>query len=84
MLAIYINGGHSASGNPKRGWVIADDAGNFTDFVDEGYRGDPGALIHAGYEGIERTPRMDVTGSTYHDCLRLGRERILKTKSVRG
>jgi len=84
VLAIYISAGHSTSGNPKRGWFIADDSGNFIDFVDEGYRGDPGALDHAGYEDIERTPRMDVTGSTYRDGIRLGKERILKTKTVRG
>ena len=24
-LAIYINAGNSTSGNPKRGWIIADD-----------------------------------------------------------
>ena len=84
MLAIYVNAGHTASGNPKRGWFIADDNGTFIDFVDEGYYGDPGALIHAGYENIERTVRMDVTGSTYRDGLRLGKERVLKTKTVRG
>ena len=69
-ISFHTTPGHSTSGNPKRGWLITDDDGNFTDFVDEGYRGDPGALIHAGYKGIARTPQIDVAGNTYTETLR--------------
>ena len=70
MLAVYIAAKNSPNGNPQRGWLIADDDGNFIDFVDEGYYGDPGALRHAGYEDIARTPRIEVSRSTYHEAYR--------------
>jgi hypothetical protein len=68
-LAIYINAGNSTSGNPKRGWIIANDDGIFINFVDEGYEG-VGALKTAGYANIPRTSRIDVTPSTYKDAYR--------------
>jgi hypothetical protein len=68
-LAIYIDAGHSVSGNPKRGWIIADDDGAFINFVDEGYEG-VSALASAGYGNLPRTSRIDVKPSTYRDAYR--------------
>ena len=69
MLAIYIAAKNDPNGNPQRGWLIADDEGNFTDFVDEGYLGNA-ALKEAGYAGISGTPRIQVSRSTYHEAYR--------------
>lgn len=67
-LAIYINAGHTPTGNPKRGWIITDcETGEFVDFVDEGYLG-RAALKKEGYENIVETGRMDVSNSTYKEC----------------
>jgi hypothetical protein len=69
MLAVYIAAKNSPNGNPQRGWLIADDDGNFIDFVDEGYTGNA-SLRMAGYEGIAQTPRIEVSRSTYHEAYR--------------
>jgi len=69
MLAVYIAAKNSPTGNPQRGWLIADDDGNFIDFVDEGYTGSH-SLRRAGYEGIASTPRIEVSRSTYHEAYR--------------
>ena len=72
-LAIYIGTNNSTSGNPKRGWIIADDNGVFINFVDEGYSG-VGALAAAGYAKLPRTSRIDVTPGTYRDAYRQSQE----------
>jgi hypothetical protein len=68
-LAIYINAGNSTSGNPKRGWLIADDNGAFINFVDEGYEG-RSALARAGYGNVPQTSRIEVKPSTYQEAYR--------------
>ena len=65
MLAIYIDAGHTTSGNPKRGWIITDSEGSFIDFVDEGYLG-RAALKEAGYD-CPSTPRLEVAGHVYQE-----------------
>lgn len=72
MIAIYVDAGHTTSGNPKRGWIITDASGTFTDFVDEGYDG-RGALRLKGYSGIAETARIDVKPSVYRDLLKQSR-----------
>ena len=68
-LAIKINAGNDRNGNPRRGWIIADDNGSFINFVDEGYSG-VGALTVAGYANLPRTEAIDVTPSTYSSAYR--------------
>lgn len=64
-LAIYIDAGHNRNGNPRRGWIIADDDGSFAAFVDEGYEGSA-ALRRAGLEHVPRTTTpLQVTPATY-------------------
>lgn len=70
MLAIAINAGNDKNGNPRRGWIIADDSGNFVDFVDEGYDG-RGALRTSPYSLIIATQQtLDVAPSVYRDLRR--------------
>lgn len=74
MIAIYIDAGNNVNGNPRRGWIIADDSGVFTDFVDEGYEG-RSALRTKGYGGIPDTRRIEVKPSVYRDLLKQSRGR---------
>jgi hypothetical protein len=69
MLAVHIASENDANGNPRRGWFIADDHGDYVDFVDEGYLG-PGALAEAGYPDIVRTSAMiSVKPSVYREAI---------------
>jgi hypothetical protein len=69
MLAIHIATENDTNGNPRRGWLIADDHGNFVDFVDEGYMG-IGALTEAGYPDIVRTSaKISVKPSVYREAI---------------
>lgn len=69
-LAIHIDAGHTKNGNPRRGWIIADDGGSFIDFVDEGYYGHK-ALERAGYGHVTpTTTRIEVPPSVYRDAYR--------------
>lgn len=65
MLAIYIDAGNDRNGNPKRGWIIAEDDGQFKDFVDEGYGGI--GNLRAQYGNIASTQRIEVAKSVYRD-----------------
>lgn len=67
-IAIHINAGHDRSGNPKRGWIITNDEGEFIDFVDEGYQG-IGALKTSAFSFAKPTPTIDVVPSVYKDAL---------------
>jgi len=67
-LAIKINAGNDRNGNPRRGWIIADDQGSFIDFVDEGYSGS-GALKVSPYANFTSTEAIDVLPATYRDAL---------------
>lgn len=70
MLAIHINAGNSKNGNPRRGWIIADDSGSFVDFVDEGYYGKD-ALRTSPYANVVSTQQtLDVAPGVYRDLLR--------------
>jgi hypothetical protein len=69
MLAIYIGTKNTPAGNPRRGWLIADDNGDFTDFVDEGYMGNK-ALAQSGYPGIVQTSaKIPVPPNVYRDAI---------------
>ena len=69
MLAIHIATENDTNGNPRRGWFITDDNGDFVDFVDEGYMG-TGALVEAGYPDIIRTSaKISVKPSVYREAI---------------
>ncbi len=72
MIAIHINAGNNTNGNPRRGWIIADNDGQFVDFVDEGFQG-TGALRVAGYNELPRTKTLKVTPATYQELRRESR-----------
>ena len=65
MLAVHLNAGNDANGNPRRIFVILDDQARVLDAVEEGYEGVSGALKNAGYEGIAVSPRFDTTPAEY-------------------
>lgn len=67
MLAIYIDAGHDRNGNAKRGWLITDQDGAFTDFIDEGSMG-RAALAQSGYGNVPSTQRIEVAKSVYSDA----------------
>lgn len=67
MLAIYIDAGRDRNGNAKRGWLITDQDGAFTDFIDEGSMG-RAALTHGGYGNVPSTQRIEVAKSVYRDA----------------
>ena len=64
MIAIYINAGNSTNGNPRRGWIITNNDGEFIDFVDEDYAG-TGALRTSAYPNAVSTPVIKVEPSVY-------------------
>ena len=69
MLAVHIASENDTNGNPRRGWFIADDHGDYVDFVDEGYMGS-GALAEAGYPDIPRTSaKISVKPSVYREAI---------------
>lgn len=45
MIAIRVKATNDTNGNPRRGWLIVDDAGDTIEFVDEGLPGYRGAQI---------------------------------------
>lgn len=67
MLAIYIDAGRDRNGNPKRGWIITNERGEFVDFVDEGFAGS-GALRVSPYANVPSTQSIKVEGSVYKDA----------------
>ena len=68
-IAIHINAGRNRNGNPKRGWIIVNEEGEFIDFVDEGYQG-TGALQTSAFGAAKPTPTIDVVPSVYRDAMR--------------
>jgi hypothetical protein len=68
-LAIKIEAGNDRNGNPRRGWIIADDNGSFINFINEGYSGAE-ALSAAGYANLPRTEAIDVLPATYKSAYR--------------
>lgn len=69
MIAIHIDAGNDRNGNPKRGWIITDDRGDFIDFVDEGYGG-RASLGQAGYGDVSGTARIEVPSHVYREFKR--------------
>lgn len=67
-IAIHINAGNDRNGNPKRGWIIANDDGEFIDFVDEGFQGQ-GALKTSAFSTAKPTPTIDVVPAVYRDAM---------------
>ena len=48
----YIKAPNTTTGNPQRGWIQADEWGNFIKFIDEGYEG-RNAISTALWEGAQ-------------------------------
>lgn len=78
-LAIYMNAGHTTSGNPRRGWLILEPrTGNHIDFVDEGYAGE--RSLTRPYPNAVQTGRIDITPAQYREFLRFARDQAKKHK----
>ena len=83
MLAIYIDAGRDRNGNAKRGWIIADSEGAFTDFIDEGSLG-KAALAQSGYGNVPSTQRIEVAKSVYRDAYHHAYDKLPSNRSQRG
>jgi len=71
MLAVYISTTNDTSGNPRRGWIIFDDTGHSSTFIDEGYLG-KAALAQGGFPTIARTyTRINVTPGEYRSWMKV-------------
>jgi hypothetical protein len=80
MLAIHIVTENDTNGNPRRGWFITDDNGDFVDFVDESYMG-ASALADAGYGDIVRTSaKIAVKPSVYRQAIQATKDVVGQTK----
>jgi hypothetical protein len=68
-LAVKLNAGHDANGNPRRGWAVIDlKTGDMVDFVDEGYRGR--AALERVYPRVLLGPEFPTTPATYRELKR--------------
>ena len=82
MIAIHVNAGNDTNGNPRRLFVVFDDAGKMANYVpdarvmavvSEGYRGS--AALRDEYPDVPVAEiRLDITPKQYRELLRLGRE----------
>lgn len=78
-VAVYMNAGHTTSGNPRRGWLIVDHrSGNSIDFVEEGYAGE--RSLKRYYPDAIATGRIDITPGQYRDFVRFAKEQAEKHK----
>lgn len=68
MIALHLNAGHNANGNPRRVFVVLDDDGDITDVVNEAYSGT--AKLRAKYPDIKVTARFDTSVSEYDYLLK--------------
>lgn len=64
-----INAGNDRNGNPRRGWLLYDDAGVTVGFVDEGYSG-TGELRRDAPEAKE-LGEIPTTPKFYRECLKV-------------
>lgn len=83
MLAVKINANNSASGNPRRGWLVYELSGKLVGFVDEGYEG-IGALRKA-FPGAKEAGGVDipVSASFYNTVKKAGEERSPSASLIR-
>lgn len=76
-LAIKVNAGHDANGNPRRGWAtINPRTGDMVDFVDEGYKGS--SALRSECPKCVEGPEFQVTPGEYRDLKKFARERSKK------
>jgi hypothetical protein len=72
MLYIHLDAGRTASGNPRRLFLVIDpDTAQAVDAVDEGYEGR--AAVQREYPGIKEGPRLATTPAEYRALLRWAR-----------
>lgn len=79
-ISIHLNAGHTASGNPRRLYLVVDcETGMAIDAVDEGYQG-TGALDEAGYGDAVRGPDIVTTPAEYKTLLKWASEHGARAK----
>ena len=73
FYAIHVAAENDRNGNPRRAYMVYDDAGGYVGTVDEGYRGQ-GALGCSGLFGdtdkVIVLARVDTTPRYYRDALK--------------
>jgi hypothetical protein len=72
MFYIHLHAGHTASGNPRRLFLVIDpDTAEAVDAIDEGYEGK--SAVERKYPGIKSGPYLETTPKEYRDTLRWAR-----------
>lgn len=65
MIAIHLNAGNNANGNPRRIYVVLDADANIVGTVDEGYEGN--ARLKREYPGVKIGPTFATSPAEYRD-----------------
>jgi hypothetical protein len=68
MLAVKINAKNDRNGNPRRGWIIYGEGGDFINFIDEEYGGI--SNLHEKYPNVPDTNEIMVEPGEYKSFLR--------------
>lgn len=68
MISLHICAPNDNNGNPRRCFVVIDDAGNVVEAIDEGYDGQ--SAVTDKYPDAKLGPKIEVTPSEYRSWLR--------------
>ena len=68
-MLIRVVAQNNASGNPRRGWVLVNDNGNYVAFIDEGYFGSQ-AIEQFVKTGEKETITLNITPKQYNDLIK--------------
>jgi hypothetical protein len=71
LIALHLDAGHTANGNPRRLYLIIDtQSGNVVDAIDEGHRGHGAIPKDIKVVFLYGTDRLATTPKEYRDLLR--------------
>lgn len=71
-IAIYLDAGHTTSGNPRRVFVVIDEQANVVDTIDEGYEGVQ--ALYKRHGKIPVTGRFDTSAREYRELIKRQRD----------
>lgn len=68
-MLIRVIAQNTTSGNPRRGWVLVDQKGNFRTFIDEGYYGSE-PIEEYKKIGETETISLNITPKQYNELVK--------------